>query len=671
MIFYILGWWIVFGFLLFLLSGFLAYALESKISGELSSVTYMEEVYRKYGDSPEGIMLLDATGREYLVRDSDGRELLRKGAETMNSQKCDTGITVSLLGVVNFGLQQGVEANDVAVYTDKNSVYLTADKNGVLVFDLKHFREDLAGSSVIDILQEEGEDAQLENIRVIHIPLWISVGTADGGEFIAGVELGLDVRDVLLLLIVFFSLMMLALLVVIVLVGNVIKNLARQKRLQDFFFTDEVTDGKNWMCYLINGEKILRKRRNAGKRYAVVHFAIVKYRNYCMCHSIAAGESILKRVNQCLSAAVTRREMAAHVSSGSFALLLEMENEAMLGQRLQSIIESMSIMDPTHHFTFQAGVFVIEANLVGGKLRKRRDVDLERDYNNACAAKATLEKTDDNGLAFFDQELCELRKWEDMVSERQERALANGEFLVYYQPKYAPDTEELKGAEALIRWRSPEFGLVSPGRFIPLFEKSGFITQIDHYMLAHVAADQRAWLDAGYKCVPVSVNVSRAHFAEADLAEQIRDIVDAAGTPHELIEIELTESAFFDDKNALIRTLERLKSYGFSVSMDDFGSGYSSLNSLKDMSLDVLKLDADFFRGDADEKRKEIVVSEAIRLAKCLNMRTVAEGVEEKEQVEFLAGQGCDMIQGFVFAKPMPREEYMERMRGAEGSTEI
>ena len=171
------------------------------------------------------------------------------------------------------------------------------------------------------------------------------------------------------------------------------------------------------------------------------------------------------------------------------------------------------------------------------------------------------------------------------------------------------------------------------------------------------------WLDQGFKCVPVSVNVSRAHFAEDDLAEQIRDIVDAEHTPHNLIEIELTESAFFDDKNALIRTIGRLKEYGFAVSMDDFGSGYSSLNSLKDMDLDVLKLDAEFFRGDADEARKQIVVGEAIRLAKNLNMRIVAEGVEEKTQVDFLAGQGCDMIQGFYFAEPLPKDKYEKKMQ--------
>ena len=236
--------------------------------------------------------------------------------------------------------------------------------------------------------------------------------------------------------------------------------------------------------------------------------------------------------------------------------------------------------------------------------------------------------------------------------------------MVYYQPKYDPSTNKLRGAEALIRWQNDDMGFVPPGRFIPIFEKSGFITEIDHYMLEHVARDQKAWLDKGFECVPVSVNVSRAHFIESDLAEQIRDIVDKAGTPHKYIEIELTESAFFDDKKALISTITRLKEYGFAVSMDDFGSGYSSLNSLKDMPLDVLKLDAEFFRGDSQGDRGEIVVSEAIKLAKSLNMRTVAEGVEVKEQVDFLASQGCDMIQGYYFAKPMPKEDYEQRMKG-------
>ena len=179
-------------------------------------------------------------------------------------------------------------------------------------------------------------------------------------------------------------------------------------------------------------------------------------------------------------------------------------------------------------------------------------------------------------------------------------------------------------------------------------------------MITHVAAQQARWLAEGKPIVPVSVNVSRAHFANPDLAEHIAALVDEYGVPHEYIEIELTESAFFDDKAALLETVRRLKKSGFDISMDDFGAGYSSLNSLKDLPLDVLKLDAEFFRGEADG-RSEVVVSEAIRLAKSLEMRIVAEGVEKKEQVDFLAANGCDMIQGFYFAKPMPIADFEKK----------
>ena len=325
------------------------------------------------------------------------------------------------------------------------------------------------------------------------------------------------------------------------------------------------------------------------------------------------------------------------------------------------MISELETINEDHKFSFWVGVDRIAANNdETGRSIRRRSVDIEKEYNNAGAARATITGSD-SAVVFFDDKMVEEQMWLDWVNENQEKALENEEFLVYYQPKYDPKTRQMSGAEALIRWNSPAKGMVSPGRFIPIFETNGFITKIDHYMLTHVARDQRAWLDSGRKCVPVSVNVSRAHFIEEDLAEQIRDIVDEAGTPHDLIEIELTESAFFDDKNALITTIKKLKDYGFAISMDDFGSGYSSLNSLKEMPLDVLKLDADFFRND-DGERGRIVVSEAINLAKKLSMRTVAEGVEEKDQVDFLAEEGCDLIQGFYFAKPMPKEEYEEKL---------
>ena len=245
-----------------------------------------------------------------------------------------------------------------------------------------------------------------------------------------------------------------------------------------------------------------------------------------------------------------------------------------------------------------------------------------------------------------------------------EQALANGELHVYLQPKYSAETKRLGGAEALIRWISPTQGFIGPGKFIPIFEKNGFITKIDDFMLRSVSRLQANWVKEGRNVVPISVNISRAHFTQEDLAEHICAIVESEGAPKELIELELTESAFFEDKDVLINTVEKLKSMGFAVSMDDFGAGYSSLNSLKDLQLDVLKIDADFFRGkEENEDRGSLIVSETIQLAKNLGMTTVAEGIESAEQVEFLAERGCDLIQGFYFAKPMPVADYEQKMQ--------
>lgn len=261
-------------------------------------------------------------------------------------------------------------------------------------------------------------------------------------------------------------------------------------------------------------------------------------------------------------------------------------------------------------------------------------------------------------FAVFDEQILQEQLWQNKVESTMEEALLNKEFQIYLQPKYNPVTEKPIGAEALVRWVSPEDGIISPGQFIPIFEENGFITRLDDYMVSELAKLQSEWKLQGKKLIPISVNVSRANFTKENLAQHICQLVDAYGAEHAYIELEVTESAFFGDKELLQKIIRELKMYGFRVSMDDFGAGYSSLNSLKDLAVDVLKLDMDFFRGDDMGQRGEIVIKEAIRLAKKLNMQVVAEGIEQKHQVEFLAEQGCDMIQGFYFAKPMPVEEF-------------
>jgi EAL domain-containing protein (putative c-di-GMP-specific phosphodiesterase class I) len=293
----------------------------------------------------------------------------------------------------------------------------------------------------------------------------------------------------------------------------------------------------------------------------------------------------------------------------------------------------------------------------------KKEADVEQLYNNAVLACDMLGEEAETQIIFYDVEMNNRRIWERKVENDMYSALTNHEFKVYLQPKISTSNEHLAGAEALVRWIHPREGFIPPNKFIPIFERNGFILKLDDYMLEEIAKQQSEWIKQGRKVVPISVNISRAHFAKEDLAEHICGIVDKYQVPHDVIELELTESAFFDDKQVLLDTVKRLRDAGFIVSMDDFGAGYSSLNSLKEMQLDVLKIDADFFRGVEAQERGLLIVSEVIDLAKKLNMKIVAEGIESREQVDFLTEQECDLIQGYFFSKPMPIHEFEEKYK--------
>ena len=594
---------------------------------------------------------------DYLITDRSGNVTAASGEDTRAG--------------VKERVKFDIDSEFIDIYMDKDNIYYYIDYDRTLAFDFPALL--LSGRRALYYPAPE-QTAAMQDISdkevklsksIIYYPVWMSVDIGDTEQsLVAKTFFSLNLREFYLLIEIAAVIAVLIMFLLLSMFIKSIKNIIRQKRTINYFYTDTVTGGGNWIRYLIKGDALLKRSWNRKKNFAVVNLVFVNYRNYCICHSIETGEKMLKQISGIITSSLSKKdEMCAHSSSSSFALILRYVNDEELDVRLKGLINRLEQTGTGHKFTFQAGVSMIQKSTDrNGYPVKRKDIDLESEYNNACTARETLADSGESGIAYFDEKIVSEQKWFEQVQERQKKALENEEFLVYYQPKYDPRTNTLKGAEALIRWQSPDLGFISPGKFIPLFEKNGFIVEIDHYMIRHVAADQKRWLDAGFKCVPVSVNVSRAHFIESDLAEQIRNMIDDAGCPHELIEIELTESAFFDDKKAMINTINKLKGYGFHVSMDDFGSGYSSLNSLKDMPLDVLKLDAEFFRGDFTGDRGEIVVSEAIKLAKSLNMKTVAEGVEVKEQVDFLAKEGCDMIQGFYFSKPVPSSDYEKKM---------
>ncbi len=247
------------------------------------------------------------------------------------------------------------------------------------------------------------------------------------------------------------------------------------------------------------------------------------------------------------------------------------------------------------------------------------------------------------------------------ITSKMENALKNREFIPFLQPKINLEKNELIGAEALVRWFEPNGTKIYPDEFIPLFESNGFIVELDKYILDYVCSLMRKWMDSGFACVPISVNFSRVHLLNPQFISDLVKIVDGYNIPHEYIEVELTETTILDNEYALEALFTDLHKANFPVAIDDFGAGYSSLGMLKSFRVDTLKLDKSFLTDNKGDGKGERVIEGIISLAHSIDMKLVAEGVEDKEQLDFLKSISCDAVQGYYFSRPIPLEEFREK----------
>ncbi|MBB5218229.1 EAL domain-containing protein [Treponema rectale] len=309
--------------------------------------------------------------------------------------------------------------------------------------------------------------------------------------------------------------------------------------------------------------------------------------------------------------------------------------------------------------TFSSGVYYVTDN---------NDRDITGMVTKANIARKMNKKNFiTHRTAEYTLEMKKENDWNREITLSMNKALENREFVVYYQPKFSLRTKKIIGAEALIRWNKPETGLLGPDRFVPLFEHNGFIEKIDIYVFNDVCRFMNEWnkcMDG--KCpypITISFNLSRYHLYDSDLIEKLTGISREYNIDPSYIEVELTESIMFDNMKRLVRVMNDIKKAGFKISVDDFGSGYSSLNILKNMPADVIKLDKEFLPNAQLDEKDSIIIESVISMAKKLNMQTVAEGIETEQQSKLLAGIGCDIAQGFFFARPMPGEAFMELLK--------
>lgn len=386
-----------------------------------------------------------------------------------------------------------------------------------------------------------------------------------------------------------------------------------------------------------------------GVKFDLVYLDIDAFKMINAHYGTAAGDELLKFLAGYFSRQVGGRGVCGRIGADIFGVLLPKSSSRTQEATGRLLSEDMKDA-PVRGFSFKCGVYhVLDRALPISDMCDRAKLALESIKNQYGVY-----------YAVYDDAMRSKALWEHRLAGCMEEALEKKQFLVYLQPKHDTETGAVAGAEALVRWNHPELGFIAPGEFIPLFERNGFIAKLDYYMWTEVCALLKRWLEEGWQPIPISVNASRADFSTPDLPGKIQSLVDAYGVPHELIHFEVTESAYTDNPKKLVSAVSALRDMGFKIEMDDFGSGYSSLNMLSELPIDILKLDMRFMQGGNERIRdgKRNILSFIISLSKWLQLPTVAEGVETQEEVDTLKAMGCNYIQGYYYARPMPSHEF-------------
>lgn len=403
-------------------------------------------------------------------------------------------------------------------------------------------------------------------------------------------------------------------------------------------------------------------RRSASGNYigfaAVISFAEFRRVNERLGYEM--GNSILVSVSEIMARCLSGNEIICRHNASRFVLLFEGEDDNELFVRLSSMLTSIQkqIFDK----------YKIQIYMLAGVAAFDEETGVMGAIDRGVAAKKTVSDRayyNRNHIVFFDGALSRQIKERRNIEANMMQALENNEFKVFYQPKVSIASGKVVGAEALVRWIRPDGEMISPGRFVPIFEENGFITDMDFAIYRNAVSDIAKWLEMGIEVPLVSLNVSRFHLSDDNFCGKLNDLVDSFKVPHKYIELEITESLLTENMEHLIDMVTRLKEKGFRISIDDFGSGYSSLNLITLLPFDTLKIDGGFFLKNELTDRNKKVITSVVTLAKSLNLETVSEGVETQPQVDFLKELGCDMVQGYFYYKPMPSAEFEKLLKAS------
>lgn len=435
------------------------------------------------------------------------------------------------------------------------------------------------------------------------------------------------------------------------------EKLTRLRELETVAYFDTLTGLPNIHNFKREGEALLLSHPD--RQFFILKFDIHNFKIINELFGFEAGNQVLcalARFMAQISQEIKLFGSFARVTADEFIVLGEV-NDCLASRKLSFAIFDIRLHDMLFHIL---GAHRIECRY-GRYLLEPGECDINRVIEKVNLAHRVAKREKVNQVCDYDQSFQEIALQEAKIENRMDTALANHEFSVFLQPKFDIKSETVMGAEALVRWQQEDGTILPPSEFIPLFERNGFILKLDLYVFEQVCQLLQRCIQEHRTLLPISVNFSKLHLRNPNFVSKLASLTEQYSVPKEYIEIELTESTIFNNEEALGKLLHELHDVGFTLSMDDFGTGYSSLGLLKNLPVDVLKIDKLFFCDGYYKDRGRLVLESVIEMAKKLNMLTVAEGVEVKEDIEFLREVGCDIVQGYYFSRPIPSQEFFQQ----------
>lgn len=417
---------------------------------------------------------------------------------------------------------------------------------------------------------------------------------------------------------------------------------SKQKVLKKYIYKDPLTKGDSLAAFQ---EKLIDMRKHNG--YAVSldlnNFKMIN--NTC---GIQKGDEVIIKIWEVICNNIHKDELAAHVNADNFVMFLMESDDDVLSQRINKMadeIRKLSKQLNIPHIVPSFGVYNV------------KDYDeMQKEFGKANMAKKLVKGRRDRHCAFYSELDLEKIEEQQEIEDDFYKSIEEERFELWYQPKFGKGGNSIDGAEVLVRWRNEKGELISPARFIPFFEKNGMISTLDEYVFDHVCRQQKDWQNEGREIIPVSVNISRASLYYTDIVERYTKIINGYKLDPMYVQLEVTESAIIDNEEVDC-LVNKFQNKGFKMLMDDFGHGYSSISVLNKACFDVLKIDKSLIDG-IGEKTGEVLLTHLIALAQELGMSITAEGVENKQQAEFIWNLKCDEIQGYYYSKPLNKHEF-------------